>query len=64
MRLLPPALEGPDNDLADLLDHWLRRAIADPAATVFAFGQRWGPDDGVPTTCSASSPPTACTTST
>ena len=47
MRLLPPALEGPDNDLADLLDHWLRRAIADPAATVFAFGQRWGPDDGV-----------------
>ena len=47
MRLLPPALEGPDNDLADLLDHWLGRAAADPAATVFAFGQRWGPDAGV-----------------
>jgi len=47
MRLLPPALAGPDNDLADLLDHWLGRAIADPAATVFAFGQRWGPDEGV-----------------
>jgi len=47
MRPLPPALEGPDNDLADLLDHWLRRAVADPSATVFAFGQRWGPDKGV-----------------
>jgi uncharacterized protein YukJ len=47
LRLLPPSLAGPDNDLADLLDHWLRRAIADPAATVFAFGQRWGPDEGV-----------------
>lgn len=47
MRLLPPALEGPDNDLADLLDHWLRRVIADPTATVFAFGQRWGPDADV-----------------
>jgi uncharacterized protein YukJ len=47
MRLLPPALEGPDNDLADLLDHWVGRAIADPTATVFAFGQRWGPDAGV-----------------
>jgi uncharacterized protein YukJ len=47
MRLLPPALEGPDNDLADLLDHWLGRAVADRGATVFAFGQRWGPDAGV-----------------
>ncbi len=47
MRLLPPAVEGPDNDLADLLDHWCRRAIADPAATVFAYGQRFGPEHGV-----------------
>ena len=47
MRLLPPALAGPDNDLADLLDGWLARAVADPAATVFAFGQRFGPEAGV-----------------
>jgi uncharacterized protein YukJ len=47
MRLLPPALEGPDNDLADLLDHWCGRATADPAATVYAFGQRFGPEPGV-----------------
>ena len=47
MRLLPPALAGPDNDLADLLDGWLHRAVADPAATVYAFGQRFGPQAGV-----------------
>lgn len=47
MRLLPPALAGPDNDLAELLDHWCRRAIADPAATAYAYGQRFGPENGV-----------------
>jgi uncharacterized protein YukJ len=47
MRLLPPALAGPDNDLADLLDHWMQRALGDPAATVYAFGQRFGPERGV-----------------
>ena len=47
MRLLPPAVAGPDNDLADLLDHWSRRAVADAAATAYAFGQRFGPEPGV-----------------
>ena len=47
MRLLPPSLAGPDNDLADLLDHWCTRAVGDPQATVFAFGQRFGPEAGV-----------------
>lgn len=47
MRLLPPALAGPDNDLADLLDGWLRRAVGDPAVTVYAFGERFGPELGV-----------------
>jgi uncharacterized protein YukJ len=47
MRPLPAAVAGPDNDLADLLDHWLGRAVGDPAATVFAFGQRFGPEPGV-----------------
>ena len=44
MRPLPPDVAGPDNDLADLLDHYIERAIADPAATLYAFGQRWGPE--------------------
>jgi uncharacterized protein YukJ len=44
MRPLPPDVSGPDNDLADRLDHYVGRAIADPAATVYAFGERWGPE--------------------
>jgi uncharacterized protein YukJ len=48
LRRLPPDLPGPDNDLADLLDHYVERAISDPAAGVYAFGQRWGPEPGMP----------------
>lgn len=48
MRLLPPNVAGPDNDLADLLDHYVQRAIADPAARLYAFGQRWGPEAALP----------------
>jgi uncharacterized protein YukJ len=48
MRLLPPDLQGPDNDLADLLDHYVQRAIGDAQALVFVFGQRFGPEPGIP----------------
>ncbi|MEV7923391.1 YukJ family protein [Kitasatospora sp. NPDC088779] len=48
MRVLPPDLPGPDNDLADVLDQHVQRAIADPAAAVYVFGQRFGPEPGVP----------------
>jgi uncharacterized protein YukJ len=44
MRPLPPDVSGPDNDLADLLDHHVSRAIADGRGTLHAFGQRWGPE--------------------
>ena len=44
MRPLPSEAAGPDNDLADILDHYVRRAIDDPAALVYAFGERWGPE--------------------
>jgi uncharacterized protein YukJ len=46
MRSLPPDVAGPDNDLADVLDHYVQRAIGDPAARVYAFGERWGPENG------------------
>lgn len=46
MRTLPPDLVGADNDLADLLDHYVQRAIADPTIALYAFGQRWGPETG------------------
>jgi uncharacterized protein YukJ len=48
LRPVPATAPGPDNDLADKLDHFVERAAADPEARVFAFGQRWGPEPGVP----------------
>ncbi|HET9254005.1 MAG TPA: DUF2278 family protein [Pseudonocardiaceae bacterium] len=48
MRPLPSSKPGPDNDLADKLDHYVSRAAGDPAARLYAFGQRWGPERGVP----------------
>lgn len=48
MRALPATAPGPDNDLADKLDHYVSRAAADPAARVYAFGERWGPEVGRP----------------
>jgi uncharacterized protein YukJ len=48
MRIIPPDLPGVDNDLADKLDHYVQRAIADPTAIVYAFGERWGPESGTP----------------
>ncbi|MEJ2887697.1 DUF2278 family protein [Actinomycetospora aeridis] len=46
MRALPPDKPGPDNDLADALEHYVQRAIGDPQARVYAFGERWGPEEG------------------
>ncbi|WP_326827040.1 DUF2278 family protein [Streptosporangium sp. NBC_01756] len=48
VRPLPPDLPGVDNDLADRLDHYVQRAIADPDAIVYAFGERWGPEPATP----------------
>ncbi|QNP69408.1 DUF2278 family protein [Streptomyces roseirectus] len=47
LRTLPPEVSGPDNDLADLLDHYVRRAVAAPEARLHVFGERWGPETGV-----------------
>jgi uncharacterized protein YukJ len=46
MRPLPPDVDGPENDLGDLLDHYVQRAAGDPQALVCVFGQRWGPEPG------------------
>src|SRR2546426_861130 len=35
MRALPATAPGPDNDLADKLDHYVSRAVADPAARAY-----------------------------
>jgi uncharacterized protein YukJ len=46
MRQLPFDVPGPDNDLNEKLAHYVRRAMADEQAAVYAFGQRWGPERG------------------
>jgi uncharacterized protein YukJ len=48
MKPVPATAPGPDNDLADKLDHYVSRATADPTARIYAFGQRWGPEQGKP----------------
>lgn len=48
MRPLPANAPGPDNDLSDRIEHFMSRAKADPAARVYAFGQRWGPETSIP----------------
>lgn len=46
MTPLPHDLPGPDNDLNEKLDQIIQRAMADEEATVYAFGERWGPEQG------------------
>ena len=48
MRTMPATAPGPDNDLADRLAHYVTRAAVDPDARLYAFGQRWGPENDVP----------------
>lgn len=40
---LPFKVPGPDNDLNEKIDHYVRRAMADEDALVYVFGERWGP---------------------
>jgi uncharacterized protein YukJ len=64
MRPLPSSLPGADNDLSDQLEHFIKRAIQEPDATVYAFGQRWAPSRRRGTKSSTSSPDSAFMTST
>ena len=47
MRPLPFNVPGPDNDLNEQVDRYVARAIADEDATLYAFGERWGPEADV-----------------
>ncbi|MFC4064471.1 DUF2278 family protein [Actinoplanes subglobosus] len=44
MRPVPTAEPGPENDLGDFLDHYVRRALGDPEARAYVFGEAWGPE--------------------
>ncbi len=48
MRVLPSSAEGPDDDLPDLIEQHVTRAIGDDSACVYLFGQRWGPETDKP----------------
>jgi uncharacterized protein YukJ len=47
MRRNPAVLPGPDNDLDDRFEHYVRRAMDDSEARIYAFGSRWGPESHV-----------------
>lgn len=44
MKLLPYNIPGPDNDLNELLEKYVYKAIAMENSEIYAFGQRWGPE--------------------
>ncbi|MDD1608887.1 MAG: DUF2278 family protein [Methylococcaceae bacterium] len=44
MRPLPHNVPGPDNDLNEKIDAYVQRAIGDERASIYAFGERWGPE--------------------
>jgi uncharacterized protein YukJ len=44
MRVLPGDVAGADNDLNELIDGHVQRAMADEQARVYAFGAKWGPE--------------------
>jgi hypothetical protein len=46
MRTLPADAAGADNDLPDLLDHYILRAAGRDDVMLSVFGQRWGPEPG------------------
>ena len=44
MRMLPFNVPGLDNDLNEKIDSVMQRAVAAEEALVYAFGERWGPE--------------------
>jgi len=47
MRPLPHNIPGPDNDLNEKIDAYVQRAIGDERASIYAFGERWGPEHNI-----------------
>ncbi|GAB4461996.1 MAG: hypothetical protein OHK0029_28170 [Armatimonadaceae bacterium] len=44
MVLLPHDLPGDENDLNEKVEMYVRRAVRNPEAVLYAFGSRWGPE--------------------
>ncbi|MEM7726662.1 MAG: DUF2278 family protein [Cyanobacteria bacterium P01_A01_bin.45] len=45
MKPLPHDVPGPDNDLNELIELYIARAITSDDASVYAFGEKWGPEE-------------------
>jgi uncharacterized protein YukJ len=45
MKLLPYNIPGPDNDLNEFLQKYVDKAVAMENSEIYAFGQRWGPEN-------------------
>lgn len=48
MQVLRADLPLEDNDLNDKLDHFVGRAVGNPDTGLYAFGERWGPEQDKP----------------
>jgi uncharacterized protein YukJ len=44
MRPAPTTKPGPDNDLGEFLDHYVQKALGDPEARAYVFGEPFGPE--------------------
>jgi uncharacterized protein YukJ len=44
MKPLPYNVPGPDNDLNELLELYIARALKNKDITLYAFGEKWGPE--------------------
>ena len=60
MRLLPPAVAGPDNDLADLLDGWLQRAVGEALSSSTLSASGAGPLGLTIAATIRTAPPSSC----
>jgi uncharacterized protein YukJ len=47
MKPLPYDVPGPDNDLNELIGLYIERALSSQDVTVYAFGEKWGPEDKI-----------------
>ncbi len=47
MKPLPHDVPGPDNDLNELIELYIKRAIDGEDTTIYAFGEKWGPETDI-----------------
>jgi uncharacterized protein YukJ len=47
MKPLPHNVPGPDNDLNELIELYVDRAINSSDAVIYAFGEKWGPENDI-----------------